>query len=210
MNDGVFVHVRISPWPDWVKDRLFDLWVKTMIFTWEPIWLVFSVVLITAIFVAVAHFLVDVFASKKNPAAVEDNIDMKLLLSSVLFYTSPVDTHNITDASDLWAVFDSLSVENTVHKLVAFAGFITKRIMWLVDYLNRANILVVGCFVWKGGVHHNAIYVDLVLVYLKLLQRRVDHLKALESHFDLPFCGCFHRRDVPFVRLIAVLRGTEK
>ena len=85
--------------------------------------------LITAIFVAVAHFLVDVFASKKNPAAVEDNIDMKLLLSSVLFYTSSVDTHNITDASDLWAVFDSLSMENTVHKLVSFAGFITKRIM---------------------------------------------------------------------------------
>ncbi len=85
--------------------------------------------LITAIFVAIAHFLVDILASKKNPAAVEDDIDMKLLLCSVLFYTSSVHTHDITYAFDLGAVLDSLSVENTVHKLVTFAGFITKCIV---------------------------------------------------------------------------------
>ena len=96
-----------------------------MIFAWEPIWLVFSVVLITAIFVTITHLLVKIFTAEKYPAAVEDNIYMKLLLCSMFFNTGSVHTNYITYASDLGTVLDSLAMKNTVYKLVAFAGFVT-------------------------------------------------------------------------------------
>ena len=103
--------------------------------------------MITAIFALITHLIVYILASKKNPTAIEDNIYVKLLLSSMFFYTSSMNTYDVTDASDLWAVFDSFAMENTVNKLVTFARFVSQSIMRLVDYLDRADILVVRCFV---------------------------------------------------------------
>lgn len=100
-----------------------------MIFPRKSVGFIFTVVLITAIFVSITHFIVNIFAAKKNPAAVEDNIHMKLLLCPMFFYACSMNTHHISNASNLWTVFDSFAVENTVYKLVTFAGFITQSIV---------------------------------------------------------------------------------
>lgn len=105
--------------------------------------------LVAAIFVslAIAHCLVNIFTSEEYPAAIENDVYMELFLVSVLFNTCSVDANNVTNASNLRTILYSLSVKNTVDKLVAFSRLVPKRIVRLVNHLNRANILVVCGFV---------------------------------------------------------------
>jgi hypothetical protein len=149
----------------------------------ESVGLVFSVVLVTAIFItlAITHCFINIFTAKEDPAAIENYIHMKLFLRSMFLHTCSVNTDNVSDASDLGTVLNSLAVENTVDELVVFAGFVAQSIMRRVNHFYRADVLVVGCFVRKRSVDHNTVNIDLVLVGLQLVKRRVNHLKEVRD-----------------------------
>jgi len=97
----------------------FGLGIERVIFAAEPIGLASG---LTVVAVVVVLSLV-VFNTEKAPAAVEVNIYMELLFPFVLFDTSSVDPDNITDAFNLWAVFDAFSIKHAVDTLKAFPRF---------------------------------------------------------------------------------------
>ena len=62
--------------------------------------------------------------AKQTPAAIEMYVYMKLLLAVVVFDATSMNSNNITDASDLRAIFYALCIENTIDKFKTLPHFI--------------------------------------------------------------------------------------
>jgi hypothetical protein len=83
-----------------------------------------------------------IFGRKQNPARIELNVYMELLLLVVFFYRRAVNTNDVANTFDLGTIFGSLTIENTIHELETIPLLRATRMVSAVNNFHSANVFV--------------------------------------------------------------------